>query len=186
MGRWEPGAAGRLHAAAMELYVAQGYEQTTVAEIAERAGVTPRTFFRHFGDKREVLFAGSEQIQHTMRAALGTAPADVSPMDAVGLALDAAAEMVGSDVRHSQRRQAVIEANAELRERELIKMATLAGVLSEGLVERGLGEREARLVAEAGIAVFRAGFEDWVRDPAGRELGSVLRESLGQLRGLVG
>ena len=186
MGRWEPNARGRLEEAALALYGEHGYEQTTVAEIADRAGVTARTFFRHYGDKREVLFAGSERVQDAMRAALESAPADASPIAAVGAALDAVAELIGGDPIHSQRRQAVIEANAELRERELIKMATLAQVLGEGLVQRGLGDLQARLVAEAGIAVFRTGFEDWVSDPAGRDLGDVLRESLGQLRALVG
>src|SRR3954447_24119140 len=91
MGRWEPGAAGRLREAALELYVAHGYEQTTVAEIAERAGVTARTFFRHFADKREVLFAGSEALQEGMAAAVATAPADAGPLEAVAAALDSAA-----------------------------------------------------------------------------------------------
>src|SRR3954452_1521203 len=92
MGRWEPGAAGRLREAAMELYVAQGYEQTTVAEIAERAGVTARTFFRHFADKREVLFGGSEQLQELIASAAEAAPADAGPVEVVAAALAAVAE----------------------------------------------------------------------------------------------
>src|SRR3954452_18324585 len=88
MGRWEPDAAGRLRAAALELYVAQGYEQTTVAQIAERAGVTARTFFRHFADKREVLFLGSELLEERMAEAVSSAPDDAGPVEAVTAALD--------------------------------------------------------------------------------------------------
>src|SRR5438067_9147437 len=108
MGRWGPDAAGRFRAAAMELFGEIGYEQTTVAEIAQRAGLTARTFFRYFADKREVLFAGSEQLQAEMVTALEGAPASAPPMEAVALALDAAATMLGERRDYSRRRQAVI------------------------------------------------------------------------------
>src|SRR6186997_1127234 len=121
MGRWEPDASGRLREAALELYVERGYERTTVAEIAERAGLTARTFFRYFADKREVLFAGSADLQEGLVSALAGAPAAASPMDAVAVALDAAAAWLGGRHAYSRRRYAVIAANAELRERELIK-----------------------------------------------------------------
>ena len=186
MGRWEPDAAGRLREAALELYVAQGYEQTTVAEIAERAGVTARTFFRHFADKREVLFGGSEELQARMTAAVDAAPPEAGPLDAVAAALDAAAGMIGGDHQRSKRRQAVLMANPELRERELMKMARLGDAVTQALGGRGVAEAEARLAAEAGIAVFRIGFERWVAGPRAEDLAAVLRESLGQLRGLTG
>jgi AcrR family transcriptional regulator len=185
MARWEPDAAGRLREAALELYVAQGYEQTTVAEIAERAGVTARTFFRHFADKREVLFAGSEQLESGMVAALADAPEDAAPMVAVGGALDAAAELLGGNHALSRRRQSVIAANPELHERELIKMSRLADALTRGLVDRGVPPHGARLAAEAGIAVFRIGFERWVAGPKKGDLGALMRDSLDQLRGLA-
>ena len=86
MGRWDPDAAGRFRAAAMELFGEIGYEQTTVAAIAERAGLTARTFFRYFADKREVLFSGSERLQALMVDALAKAPASAAPIDAVPLA----------------------------------------------------------------------------------------------------
>jgi AcrR family transcriptional regulator len=186
MARWEPDAAGRLREAAMDLYVAQGYEQTTVAEIAERAGVTARTFFRHFADKREVLFAGSEQLELRMVEALVGAPSDAAPLVAVAAALDAAADMLGGNHAHSRRRQSVITANAELRERELIKMARLADALTAGLSRRGVAGADARLAAEAGIAVFRIGFERWVAGRRSGDLAAILRESLAQLRALTG
>jgi AcrR family transcriptional regulator len=185
MARWEPDAAGRLREAALELYVAHGYEQTTVAEIAERAGVTARTFFRHFADKREVLFAGSEALQEGMAAAVATAPADAGPLEAVAAALDSAAGKLGGDHAYSKRRMAVLVANPELRERELIKMARLADTLTAALVARGIGAAQARLAAEAGIAVFRTGFERWVEGPRSGDLAEVLREAMRQLRGLV-
>ena len=74
MGRWEPNARGRLEQAAMELYLERGFDQTTVAEIAERAGLTERTFFRHFADKREVLFAGAGALQELLVSAVAGAP----------------------------------------------------------------------------------------------------------------
>src|SRR3954447_15095550 len=92
VARWQPDARGRLGQAAMELYAERGYEQTTVAEIAERAGLTARTFFRYFADKREVLFAGSDLLAERLVAALETAPASASPLAAVGAALDMVAE----------------------------------------------------------------------------------------------
>jgi AcrR family transcriptional regulator len=169
----------------MELYVERGFEQTTVAEIAERAGLTARTFFRYFADKREVLFAGSASLQEALVAALEGAPDDASPMEAVAAALDAAAAFLGEGRELSRQRQAVIGANAELRERELIKMATLSAALAAGLRRRGVTDPDASLAAEAGVVIFRVAFERWVTDSRARELSEIMRESLGQLRALT-
>jgi AcrR family transcriptional regulator len=185
MGRWEPGASGRLREAAMELYVERGYEQTTVAEIAQRAGLTARTFFRYFTDKREVLFAGSAELQDGLVSALEGAPESASAMEAIGAALDAAATMLGQRRDYSRQRQSVIAANQELRERELVKMSTLAVALADGLRRRGVAEPNASLAAEAGVAVFRVAFERWVTEPGDRELGQIMRESLAQLKTLT-
>jgi AcrR family transcriptional regulator len=185
MGRWEPDASGRLRQAAMELYLERGFEQTTVAEIADRAGLTARTFFRYFADKREVLFAGSSSLQEQLVAALDAAPDAASPMEAVAIALDAAAMALGDHREYSRHRQSVINANLELRERELIKMATLAMAIADGLRRRGVAEPNASLAAEAGIAVFRVAFERWVNDLDGKELAQVMRESLDQLKTLT-
>jgi AcrR family transcriptional regulator len=185
MGRWEPNASGRLRQAAMELYVERGYEQTTVNDIAERAGLTARTFFRYFADKREVLFEGSRALQEQMVEALGGAPESASPMGAVAAALDAAATMLGQRRDFSIQRQSVIVANSELRERELIKMASLAAALADGLRHRGVADPDASLVAEAGIAVFRVAFEHWLTESPERDLGQVMRDSLDQLKVLT-
>ncbi|GAA0912458.1 TetR family transcriptional regulator [Virgisporangium aurantiacum] len=171
MGRWEPDAGGRLREAALDLYVERGYEQTTVAEIAQRAGLTARTFFRHFADKREVLFANSSALTERLVGALAAAPLTASPMEAVAAALDAAAEILGQNHAFSSRRQGVIEANAELRERELIKLATLADALAD-----------ASLAAQAGIVVMRVAFERWVAGPGDGDLAAAMRRSLERLK----
>ena len=141
MGRWEPDARGRLAKAAMALYAEQGFEQTTVAEIAARAGLTERTFFRHFADKPEVLFAGQAVLQERVLAAIAGAPDVVPPLDVVAGAFEAASDMF--DREFARRRQAVIAANAELRERELTKLDTLAEAMAGALRGRGVAEPAA-------------------------------------------
>ena len=140
----------------MDLYEERGFERTTVAEIAERAGLTERTFFRQYSDKREVLFAGGSEFQELVVSAIATAPAWLPPIDAVAAGLDAAAALLEERRDFSQRRQAIIAASAELQERELIKLATLSAALAETLRGRGLGEPAASLTAELAMAVIGA------------------------------
>jgi AcrR family transcriptional regulator len=186
MARWEPGAAGRLREAAMELYAERGYDRTTVAEIADRAGVTARTFFRHFADKREVLFAGSEQLEQLMVKALAETPAEASPLAAVAAGMLASTEFFDDTRRgYARRRAAVINATPELRERELIKMASLTTALTNALRDRGVEPAVAALAAEAGIAVFRVSFERWIAEPEGPSLDAVIRSMLETLAGLT-
>src|SRR4051812_7992239 len=117
MARWNPGAQGRLRAAALELFVTQGFDRTTAAQIAAAAGVTERTFFRHFGDKRDVLFQGQEAFLETFLAGMATAPAQASPLEAVGAALTAASSFFPDEQRpYSRLRQSVIDDNPALRE----------------------------------------------------------------------
>jgi AcrR family transcriptional regulator len=182
MVRWEPDARGRLAEAALELYAERGFERTTVAEIAERAGLTERTFFRHFADKREVLFGGSSSLEELLVGAVANAPDSFAPIEAVGAALDAVGAMFRDRREFSRQRQAIIAASAELRERELIKLASLSAALSEALRGRGVSEPEASLTAEVGIAVFRIAFERWVSEPDHEDLQQLMRESLEQLR----
>jgi AcrR family transcriptional regulator len=184
MVRWQPDAHGRLQQAAMELYVERGFDQVTVADIAERAGLTERTFFRYFADKREVLFSGSSELQELMLAALGAAPPDAPTLDAVGAVLDAAAGALGGSRDFSRQRQAVIVANPELQERELSKLAALSAALADGLRRRGTPDPTAALAAEAGLAVFRVGFEQWAGGQDDRDLRRVLRDALDELRAL--
>jgi AcrR family transcriptional regulator len=125
MGRWQPNARGRLEKAAMELYGERGFDRTTVAQIAARAGLTERTFFRHFADKREVLFAGSGQLQDLMVQAVIDAPASGAPIDAVAAGLEAIGTMLQESRGRAfaRRRQSIVAASGELRERELNKMS---------------------------------------------------------------
>ncbi|MDW6062880.1 TetR family transcriptional regulator [Streptomyces sp. FXJ1.4098] len=182
MGRWEPNARGRLEQAALELYSERGFEQTTVAEIAKRAGLTERTFFRHFADKREVLFAGGGPLQELFVGIVADLPADVAPIDAVAAALEAVAAGFQGRHAHARKRQAVIAANAELRERELIKLAAWSAALTDTLRQRGVGDPAASLIAEAGIAVFKVAFECWVEEPDPRDLAQLIREALDELK----
>jgi AcrR family transcriptional regulator len=186
MGRWEPGAQGRLTQAAMELYTEHGFDQTTVAEIAKRAGLTERTFFRHFADKREVLFWGSGALQELIVGAVAAAPDDVAPIDAVAAALEAAGARFFDERRDAVRqRQAIVAANAELRERELIKLASLAVAVTDVLRQRDVKEPAASLAAEAGMAVFRIAFERWLGDADERELTHFIRESMSELKAVT-
>lgn len=184
MGRWEPDAMGRLRAAALELFVERGYEQTTVADIAERAGLTARTFFRHFADKKEVLFQGSEALQQAMVDASLASPPGASAMDAVAAALRAAAAYFGDIREFARRRREVIAANPELRERELSKLAALADALEQALRQRGVDPTDARLAAQTATMVFRVAFEQWVAQRERRGFDAIAQELLRRMGGL--
>jgi AcrR family transcriptional regulator len=185
MPRWEPDSRGRLEQAALALYGERGFENTTVAEIAERAGVTERTFFRYFADKREVLFGGAATLQEIMVSGAIGAPDSASPIDAVAAALASVGALLQERHGAARLRQAVIVANTELQERELIKLASLAGALAGALRQRGVAAPAATLTAEAGIAVFRVAFERWV-DPSNRQdLPHHMRESLDELKAVI-
>jgi AcrR family transcriptional regulator len=185
MGRWEPNARGRLERAALELYIERGFEQTTVAEIAIRAGLTERTFFRHFADKREVLFGGAGSLQDLLVDTLASAPDSAAPIDAVAAALEAAGAAIQEGGERARQRQAVIAANAELRERDLIKLASLSAALAGTLRRRGVRDPAASLTAEAGIAVFRIAFERWIGETSQRDLPQLIRESLDELKAVT-
>ncbi len=169
MARWEPDARRRLEQAAFALYSERGFEQTTVAEIAARAGLTERTFFRHFADKREVLFSGADALHEELVSTVEGLADSLAPLDAAAAGVQAIAALLPGRTT-AQRRHAIIAANPELQERELIKMATLAAQLSDALRRRGVGEPSASLTAEIAIAVFRIAFERWVDRANRRDL----------------
>ncbi|ROS31716.1 TetR/AcrR family transcriptional regulator [Cellulomonas sp. PhB150] len=185
MGRWEPGARSRLAQVALELYAERGYEQTTVGDIAERAGVTERTFFRHFADKREVLFDGSGTLQTMLVEAIAQAPDGLAPLEVVGDAFAAIGRLLGETREHAVRRAAVVAANSSLMERELLKMATLATAAAAALRERGTPAATATVAAEAGVTAFRIGFEAWVSGPADGDLADGIRTVLDELRAVA-
>jgi AcrR family transcriptional regulator len=186
MGRWEPGARGRLEQAALELFIENGYERTTVAEIANRAGVTERTFFRYFADKREVLFGGGHELEKFLVKRVAAAPDAAGPLDAIAIALKAAAaDIFGERYEFVRKRQLVINSNSELAERELLKLASLAAAFAATLRERGVGERAASLAAESGVAVFKTAFTQWVRDDGGQDLSAIIAETVADLKAVV-
>jgi len=185
MGRWEPDARGRLVKAALELYGERGFEQTTVAEIAGRAGLTERTFFRHFADKREVLFAGSDALRELLVSTVTKAPDSAAPIDAAAAGLEAAGAAIQEGGELPRQRQAIIAASTELQERELIKLASLASALADALRQRGVAEPAASLAAEAGIAVFRIAFERWVNATDQPDLPGLIGQSLDELRAVT-
>jgi AcrR family transcriptional regulator len=185
MGRWEPDSRGRLEQAALALFGERGFENTTVAEIAACAGLTERTFFRHFADKREVLFSGASTLQERLVSAVANAPDSVAPIDAVAAALEAAGAMLQERREYSLQRQSVIAANTELQERELIKLASLASALAEALRRRAVKDPAASLTGEAGIAVFKVAFERWINDTNQRDLPQLIRESLDELKAVT-
>jgi AcrR family transcriptional regulator len=169
----------------MELYVERGFEQTSVAEIARRVGLTERTFFRYFTDKREVLFPDGAPLQELLVNAVAAAPAGAAPIDAVAAALAAAGGVFEERREYARQRQAVIAANASLQERELIKLASLASGLAAALRQRGATDPAASLTAEAGIAVFKIAFERWVSDPGEPDFRQLIRESLSDLKAVT-
>lgn len=186
MGRWEPNARGRLVQAALDLFAERGFEATTVADIAERAGLTERSFFRHFKDKREVLFQGAESLQELLVEEIDRAPGSMAPFDVVVAALARAADEIFDERGDfARRRQAVVTANAELRERELIKLANLASGISAALRRREVSETSADLAAEAGISVFRVGFDRWVGDASDRTLAYYIEDSAYEMRAVT-
>lgn len=186
MGRWEPDSRGRLQEAALALYSERGFDQTTAAQIADRAGVTERTFFRHFTDKREVIFSGSAALQERIVAGVAGAPAADSPLDAVSRGLDAAATVLGESRRDlSRQRQAVIAANPELRERELAKLADFAAAVAAALRQRGVSEPQATLAAEAGMTVLRVAMPQWAGEDDGRDLAAIMGDVVAELRAVA-
>jgi AcrR family transcriptional regulator len=186
MSRWQPDARGRLGQAAVELYVERGFDKTTVADIAERAGLTERTFFRHFADKREVLFAGQDVLLDQFVIAVKAAPETATPLEAVAVALHEVAVDFEPRRAWSQERGRVIAANPGLQERELIKLANMGTAIAAALRERGVSEPSASLAAQSGIAVFHVGFAQWI-DPANkRPFVDIVADALEALKVVAG
>lgn len=186
VGRWQPDSRGRLQEAALALWSEHGFDQVTAAQIAARAGVTERTFFRHFADKREVLFAGSSILQEQIVAGVAGAPETDSPLDAVSRGLQAAAEMLGQNRRDlALQRHAVIAANPELRERERAKLADYSATVAAALRRRGVSEPRATLAAESGMTVLRLALERWAGGEDPRDLPAVMAASMAELRAVA-
>ena len=177
-------ARQRLQQAAVELFLERGYDQTTTAEIAARAGVTERTFFRHFPDKREVLFDGQAKLRELLTAAIARVPATVKPLETLYRAFRSLDQLLENNRPFSFPRQQVIDRTSALQERELAKVAALAGALAVALRRRGVDERPATLAARTGMETFRYAIETWFADPAGG-VGVHLDRAFGELAGLT-
>ncbi|MFJ9446935.1 TetR/AcrR family transcriptional regulator [Kitasatospora sp. NPDC101235] len=162
MARWEPGARERLVIAAVDLFTEQGYDATTVAQIAERAGVTKSTFFRHFPDKRELLVAGQETLSRLLTDGITEAPDDATPLEAVAAGLERASSAMGPMNRElAPRLKAAVAASVELQERDALKTVSLAAAMTTALVARGLSDPAAALASELGVLAFKRGFAEW-------------------------
>ncbi|MEU5741533.1 helix-turn-helix domain-containing protein [Streptomyces tendae] len=162
MARWQPGAAERLVVAAVDLFNEQGYDATTVTQIAQRAGVTKSTFFRHFSDKRELLVAGQETLSRLLADGITDAPASVSPLQAVAVGLERASSAMGPTNRElGPRLKAAVAASTELQERDALKSVGLAAAMTTALIARGVPESTAQLAAELGLLAFKRGYAQW-------------------------
>jgi AcrR family transcriptional regulator len=182
MPRWEQGAEDRLRDAAFELFLERGYENVTVAQITERAGLTRRTFSRYFADKRDVLFAGSEQLPIALADAVASADAAFTPSQALMAALEQVGEMLADRVApHAAQRRAIAKSSAELQERERTKFAAVAEAIDAALRQRGVAPSTAGLLADVGVAIFRTAFGRWVDEPDAATLPNRLREAATEL-----
>ncbi|MEV1020745.1 helix-turn-helix domain-containing protein [Streptomyces sp. NPDC050264] len=162
MARWQPGAAQRLVVAAVDLFTEQGYDATTVTQIAERAGVTKSTFFRHFSDKRELLVAGQETLSRLLADGITEAPASASPLQAVAAGLERASSAMGPTNRElGPRLKAAVAASTELQERDALKSVGLAAAMTAALIDRGVPESTAHLAGELGVLAFKRGYAQW-------------------------
>ncbi len=181
MPRWKPNAPERLAEAALDLFAERGYEATTVAEIAERAGLTKSTFFRYFADKREVLFGGLTMDQ-LLTAGIAAAPPAATPLEALGNAF----ELLGKDVftadrrEFSRRRRAVIAANPELQEREALKGLRISSAMVEALERRGVPAMTARVAAQVASLSLTLAYTRW--SEGADEFGALARRALEEVR----
>ena len=185
MARWKPDAQGRLTKAALALFDQQGYDETTIADIASSAGLTKRTFFRYFADKREVLFSGAEELERLWVTSVQEAPEGVSALAVVGISLDAVAEMFVERHPFVQIRARIIATNPELQERELIKLERLASSLAASFEGRGVNPMAAALAAQTSVRVFHTAFVRWIAQEDPAALRGFMHEALDELKELL-
>lgn len=163
VGRWAPDARERLEVAALELFVENGYEGTTVAQITDRAGLNRATFFRHFADKREILFGGEDVLARVFAEAINVAPVGAALIECLQAALSAADAVMTPQQRvKATKRVQVLAANTAVRERGLLKHARIANSIVTALRARGADELTARLGAEIGMLAFSVAVERWM------------------------
>ena len=181
MGRWEPDTRDRLERAALELFVDHGFDAVTVPEITARAGLTTRTFFRHFADKREVLFADADQMPILATSLVLGAPPDLGPMDVFAQGLATLAKAFEGRLPQLKKRRAVIDGNDGLRERELRKMERLVDAIAEAFRRRGVDDLTAAVVAETAVGVVKVALRRWIESDGDEPLLAVLTDSLARI-----
>lgn len=182
MPRWKPDARERFVSAALHLFSEHGYDETTVAQIADRAGLTRSTFFRHFSDKREVLAAGQETLSALFAEGIMSAPADATPLEAVAAGLaTAAAAMTPFNRELGPQLEAVIATSTELQERAVLKKVGMAAAMAEALRTRGISDAVAETAAELGVLAFKEAFAAWTGGE-GDELEPLTAAALDRLR----
>ena len=177
-------ARARLQQAALDLYAERGFDATTTAEIAARAGVTERTYFRHFADKREVLFDGEAALQAALADAVSGAPDDAPPLAILRRAFQAAVPALEAKRTVTEARHRVISTSPALRERDLAKRESLKRALSTALEGRGLPGRVARLAADVGLVAWAEVVDRWLDDPSS-SLDALLAREFDDLAGLM-
>jgi len=186
MSRWQPNARDRLERAAVELFIEQGFAETTVPQITARAGLTTRTFFRHFADKREVLFARDEELPALVARLAADAPASLSPMMLIAYALETvAATRLEGQRAYLRTRHAVIQADEGLRERELRKLSALSDAISQGFRDRGVGELTSILAAQLAVTVFSVTISRWLDQDGEQPLSDLVHDTLRALRSVA-
>jgi len=185
MARWDPGAQDRLRRAAVDLFLERGYDDVTVAEIAERAELTRRSFFRYFADKREVLFAGSEQFPQALTQTLASIGETGSPFTDALRALSVVGSQLVDYIDNPARRRTIIQSSPELRERERTKLADIATAIREALVQRNVDAPTARMVAQVSTVIFRNAFDAWIDAAGARDFESCLTATTAQLRSAI-
>jgi AcrR family transcriptional regulator len=183
VARWQPGARERLVLAAVDLFTEQGYDATTVAQIAERAGLTKSTFFRYFPDKRELLVAGQQTLSQLLTEGIAEAPEDATPLEAVAAGLERASSAMGPMSRElGPRLKAAVAANVELQERDALKRVGLAAAMTDALLARGVPEPLAHLAAELGVLAFKQGYAQWLQADDDAGLGRYALSALEDLK----
>ncbi|OLF16987.1 TetR/AcrR family transcriptional regulator [Actinophytocola xanthii] len=187
MGRWRPDARERLQQAAFELFAEQGFAATTVPEITTRAGLTTRTFFRHFADKREVFFADEVEMPKVVATLMAEAPASATPMALIleGMRPLVETRFEGRKEVLRQRRE-LLRSDDGLRERDLRKRAAMADAIREGLLARGLDRTRAALIAETGVTLVYVAIAEWLDTDDDRRLDDIIREAFETLRSELG
>lgn len=183
MARWQPDARARLQQAALELFEERGFAATTVPAITARAGLTTRSFFRHFADKREVLFADEADLPAYAEKLVTEAPADATESAVILAGLRAVAEARFEGRKEAIRQwRAIVAADAGLRERELQKRAALAAAVRDGFRARGLDPTGAALLAETSATLMYVSITTWLEADDDRQLYDIIEITLETLR----